>query len=160
MLELIKRIVSYKAVSFIFRMFLGITFLYACYDKILHPALFAEAVANYRFLPSFLIGLVAVTLPWVELMCGLFLILGLFVRSSALVASLLFSVFFVGLTSAVLRGIDINCGCFSVTNQGHSVDFSYILRDLGYLVLSIHVLFLDKGFLSLPTLLKRPSSDR
>lgn len=160
MLELTTRIVSHKTVSFLFRIVLGVTFLYACYDKILHPELFAEAVANYRLLPSPLVGLVAVTLPWVELFCGVFLILGLFVRSSALVASLMFIVFCVGLTSAVLRGIDIDCGCFSVTNGGHTVNFSYILRDLGYLVLSIHVLFLDRGFLSVSTLLRRPSRNR
>ena len=73
---------------------------------------------------------------------------------------MLFGVFFFGLSSAVLRGIDIDCGCFSVSNTGHTIGFSYILRDLGYLVLSIHILFLDKGFLSLSTLLKRSSGDR
>lgn len=157
MFELIKHAASHKTLSFLFRMFLGVTFLYACYDKILHPELFAEAVANYRLLPTALVGVVAVTLPWVELFCGVFLILGLFVRSSALVASLMFIIFSIGLSSAVLRGIDIDCGCFSVSDGGHSVNFALILRDLGYLLLSIHVLLLDKGFLSLASLWRRSS---
>ena len=152
--ELLKWIVSHKVLAFLFRILLGVTFLYACYDKILHPEAFAEAVANYRMLPDALVGLAAVVLPWVELVCGLFLILGLFVRSSALIVSLMFIVFSIALSSAVLRGIDIDCGCFSVTRNGHSVDFGLILRDLGYLVLSLQVLVFDRGFLSLAAVLR------
>lgn len=155
-LDIIKRAIAHKGLAFLFRIFLGGTFLYASYDKILHPDLFAGAVVDYHILPSSLAGLVAVTLPWVELFCGLFLILGLFTRSSALVACLMFFVFSIALTSAVLRGIDIDCGCFRVTNDGHSVNFSLILRDFGYLALSIHVLLLDRGFLSISPLLRRP----
>ena len=150
----IKHIVSHRFLAFLFRIVIGVTFLYASYDKLLHPHLFAEAVGNYRLLPSPLVGLVAVTLPWVELFCGLFLILGLFISSSALIASLLFVVFSIALTSAVLRGIDIDCGCFSVSQGGHNVSFDLILRDLGYLILSIHILFLDEGLLSLSSLLR------
>ena len=147
--HIVKRVASHKVLAFLFRIFLGATFLYACYDKILHPEAFAEAVANYRILPSPLVGLLAVTLPWVELFCGLFLILGLFIRSSALIGSLMFFVFSIALSSAVLRGIDIDCGCFSVTDGDHTVNVGLILRDLGYLVFSLHVLFFDKEFLSL-----------
>lgn len=155
-IEFVKRVASHKVLAFLFRVFLGVTFLYASHDKILHPEAFAEAVANYRMMPSPLIGLVAVTLPWVEFFCGLFLILGLFIRSSALVVSLMCLVFSVALSSAVLRGIDIDCGCFKVTNGGHSVDFSLILRDLVCLVLSVQVLLWDKGFMSLSGVLRRP----
>ncbi|UCE17723.1 MAG: DoxX family membrane protein [Gemmatimonadota bacterium] len=153
--EFLKQVVSHKILGFFFRMLLGATFLYACYDKILHPEAFAEAVANYRMLPAALVGLLAVTLPWVELFCGLFLILGLFIRSSALIVSLMFFVFSIALSAAVLRGIDIDCGCFRVTDGGHSVTVGLILRDLGYLVLSLHVLFFDKGFLSFSPLIRQ-----
>lgn len=151
----VKRVASHKVLAFLFRIFLGATFLYACYDKVLHPEAFAEAVANYRILPAALVGLLAVTLPWVELFCGLFLILGLFVRSSTLIVCLMFFVFSIALTAAVLRGIDIDCGCFSVTDGGHSVTVGLIFRDLGYLVLSLHVLFFDKEFLSLMPVLRQ-----
>lgn len=147
--DFLKRVASHKVFAFLFRIFIGVTFLYACYDKVLHPEAFAEAVANYRMLPGPFVGLLAVTLPWVELFCGLFLILGLFVRSSAFIVSLMFFVFSIALSAAVVQGIDIDCGCFSVTDGGHSVTLGLILRDLGYLVLSLHVLFFDRGFLSL-----------
>ncbi|MFQ6093348.1 MAG: MauE/DoxX family redox-associated membrane protein, partial [bacterium] len=154
--ELFKRVASHKVLAFLFRVFLGATFLYASYDKILHPEAFAGAVANYRILPSLLVGLLAVTLPWVELFCGLFLILGLFVRSSALVVSLMLLVFSIALFSAVVRGIDIDCGCFNVTNGGQSVNLGLILRDFAYLILSVQVLLFDKGFLSLSAILRQP----
>lgn len=153
----IRNLITHRALSFIIRIFLGITFVYASWDKILHPEAFAQAIANYRILPSFLVGIMAVAMPWIELFCGLFLILGLFVRSSALILSLMFVMFSIALSSTVIRGIDIDCGCFSVTKSEHAVNLNLIFRDLGYLVLSLHVLFWDKGFLSLSPIFKRSS---
>jgi len=154
--DFLKQVASHRIVACLFRIFLGITLLYASYDKILHPEAFAEAVANYRLLPSPLVGLLAVTLPWVELCCGMFLLVGLFIRSSALVASLLFLVFSIALSSAVVRGVNIDCGCFTVTGVGHTVTLSLVIRDLGYLLASIHILLFDRGFLSMSALLRQP----
>ena len=59
------------------RLILGVIFIYASIDKIFHPAAFAEAVYNYQILPDALINLTAIVLPWLELILGAFLILGL-----------------------------------------------------------------------------------
>ncbi len=149
-----RNIITHRVVSWIFRIFLGITFIYASWDKILHPEAFAQAIANYRILPSSLVGIMAVAMPWIELACGLFLICGLFVRSSALVIFLMFVMFTIALSSVVIRGINIDCGCFSVTKAGDNITLGLIFRDLGYLILSLHVLFWDRGFLGLSSLLK------
>ena len=97
------------------RLALGLVFVYASLDKIANPADFALIVKNYRLLPFDAINLVAVLLPWVELVAGLLLIFGLVTRGSSLLISVLLAVFIVALGINVSRGLDINCGCFSTS---------------------------------------------
>lgn len=119
---------------------LGGIFLYAAYDKILHPADFARIVYHYQLIgPSQHIGpwaanLLAVTLPWLEAVLGLMLVTGVWRREAATLTSLLLAVFIVAVSAALLRGIDIeNCGCFSVTGEGRAAGFKLILADLAML---------------------------
>lgn len=63
------------------RLILGGVFVFASFDKILHPASFAEAVYRYQILPDGLINLTAIVLPWLELIVGGFLILGFWIRA-------------------------------------------------------------------------------
>jgi hypothetical protein len=84
---------------------------------------------------------VAIILPWVEVLSGAFLILGVFRRSSALLISLLL-VGFIGLVAmAVLRGINTACGCFGSLSR--KADLKLILLDTFLLLLTLNV-FLAK----------------
>ena len=71
------------------RLVLGTVFLSAGITKIVDPAGFALAVYNYHILPAWLVNLAAVTLPWIEVVAGVCLVLGLWVPGSALVLSLI-----------------------------------------------------------------------
>lgn len=119
---------------------LGGVFLYASYDKILHPAEFAKIVYHYQVigpsavLPPLVPNLLAVVLPWVEAVLGVCLVVGLWRREAATLAGALLVVFLVAVSSALLRGIDIeNCGCFSVTAEGRAAGLKLILGDLALL---------------------------
>lgn len=120
------------------RILLGAVFIYASCGKLLHPAQFAEAVANYRLLPPWAVGPAAHGLPMVELACGLFLVLGLAVPGASLLASLLLASFGAAIIQAIWRGLDIECGCFSAAAE--RVGYPVLLRDLVLLVLSLTVL--------------------
>ena len=71
------------------RLILGGVFVFASIDKILHPAAFAEAVYNYQILPDSLINLTAIILPWMELVLGSLLIIGIWMPGTVLVSNLL-----------------------------------------------------------------------
>jgi uncharacterized membrane protein YphA (DoxX/SURF4 family) len=73
---------------------------------------FAETLANYRLLPAQANQILSVILPWWEITAGLLLVLGLWVRASALFSMGLFSVFVISITLALARGLDVQCGCF------------------------------------------------
>jgi uncharacterized membrane protein YphA (DoxX/SURF4 family) len=119
---------------------LGIVFIYASVGKILYPADFLISIRSYRLLPSMLIKPIAYALPWIEITFGVLLTLGVLVRFSAIVLSLLLAVFIAAITSALIRGIDINCGCFiqKLLENEQSFRFSdgllLILRDILFLI--------------------------
>ena len=125
------------------RTILGIVFIYASIDKVLHPEAFARAVYNYQILPDFLINLAAIILPWLELILGLFLIIGLFREGSACVASLLLVVFFGAIVFNLARGLDIHCGCFrtSTDSTNNAPMGWYVLRDGLFLLSAFYLLY-------------------
>jgi uncharacterized membrane protein YphA (DoxX/SURF4 family) len=139
-----KRIFEHRLLIFVLRLFLGFVFIYASWDKILHPAQFAQAVYNYKILPAPVINLFALILPWVELFAGLFLILGIYTRGSALIITSLLFIFVVVAVISVYRNLDISCGCFN-TAGGRKVGIQLILEDSSLLLLSFWVLIKEKG---------------
>jgi uncharacterized membrane protein YphA (DoxX/SURF4 family) len=94
------------------RIALAAVFLYAGFSKLPDPAAFAVSVENYRLLPCAFSGWVALYLPWLETGCAL----GLFLPRLRLGATALLAVLCAGfcgfIVSALLRGLDISCGCF------------------------------------------------
>ncbi len=96
----------------IIRLALGGIFLYAGFAKIADQTAFAGNIAAYRVLPYFGNYLAAAILPWLEAICGVLLIVGYRVRSAATVILLLTVVFATALASTLVRGLDIDCGCF------------------------------------------------
>jgi putative oxidoreductase len=102
-------------VQLVLRLVLGAFFVYASLDKIWSPAAFAKIVYQWQVAGPVPSNLVAVTLPWIELLAGLLLVAGVWKRESALVIALMLAVFIVSAGSVMARGIDVeNCGCVSV----------------------------------------------
>ncbi len=125
------------------RFLVGGTFVYASLDKILDPAAFAQAVYHYRILGADLLHPMALLLPWLELVAGLAMIIGLARRGAALLIGVMVLVFMVAIVSALARDLDISCGCFH-TEGGHVVGMSLLLRDLALLAGAV-VLVLNRG---------------
>ena len=98
-------------IPIISRLVLGFIFIYFSWDKIINPVLFANLVENYDMLPSELINIGVLVLPWIELIIGVCLILGVFMDTSALLSLLLLFLFIIMIFQAFLRGKSIDCGC-------------------------------------------------
>ena len=124
------------------RIVLGGIFIYASLDKIAHPAEFAKAIGNYHVLPFGLENLLALTLPWLELLAGVALITGVMVDGAAIMVIIMNIVFIFAISQALARGISIECGCFSVTTEGgDNIGLQTIIRDIGYLIMGFIVLY-------------------
>lgn len=158
-LKFLITIITDKRVVLIFRLILGVTFVYASLDKIAHPEQFAKIVYNYKILPGFLINIYAVTLPWVELLAGLFLILGIFTESASLLTSFLLVIFVVAISINVfIRGVDLNCGCFSTNPAGKKEGINLLFKDFLFLFMGLMIFFFNKSFATLSSLYSRKSS--
>ena len=122
------------------RFVLAIPFLAAGLLKIGHQPELARSIHNFFLLPSQWIGLTAIILPWLELVCATTLVFGVWIESSALILGVL-SLFFAVATASVLwRGFDVECGCFNGT--GHTsmahVFFNLALLAFAVVVVAFH----------------------
>ncbi len=114
---------------------IGFIFIYAAIPKIIRPDEFADGINNYRILPYFLVNLLAIGLPYVELLFGLFLFIGIRIKAASLGTTLLMVVFILAVLSAWIRGIDITCGCFG--SGGEIISIKEIARDIIFFLMSI-----------------------
>jgi uncharacterized membrane protein YphA (DoxX/SURF4 family) len=91
---------------------IGALFIYAGVVKAIDPAEFARDIDNYKMLPWQLSVWMGLYLPWLEIFCGLALIVRILYRGSVFVLTALMSLFIVITIIARMRGLDISCGCF------------------------------------------------
>ena len=94
------------------RIVLGALFIWAAVTKLPDMAGFAQDVANYRIVPAALVPFVASAVVGIELLGGIALVAGVMERAAAAVIACLLVAFIAFLSQALLRGIDLRCGCF------------------------------------------------
>jgi len=123
------------------RIILGMVFVYASYDKILHPAAFAKLINNYQILPDELVNLSAIFLPWLELTIGSLLIIGVWLPGSVFISNILLIIFICALMYNKARGLDISCGCFSTSEGEASESTFYLLRDFSFVVIAVFLFY-------------------
>ncbi len=109
------------------RLVLAGVFVLAAYEKIQDPYAFASSTYAYRIVPAPVATVVGIAMPAVEMVAAFALITGLFWRGGALILGGLLVVFVIGLFQAILRGIDIDCGCFG--KESSPVSFWLIARN-------------------------------
>lgn len=95
------------------RVALGVLFVSVSIEKIADAPAFAASISGYRIVTGDMALLAATILPWVELLCGCGLLFGLFVRGSSFLVLIMLAVFTIAVLSALWRGLDISCGCYT-----------------------------------------------
>ena len=133
-----------EKISLCFRMILGIIFFYAGLIKVMDPQGFALVVYNYHILPGFLINLTALILPWIEVIVGAALILGILVPGASLIVSSLLIVFLCAIAAALIRGLDVSCGCFNTSQDADPLTWMYLVRDTVLLAMAWFVFTYDQ----------------
>lgn len=124
-MDLPSRSIFWRIVALI----IGGIFIYSGVIKALDPVGFANDIDNYKILPWPLTVRLAFYLPWLEILCGLAVILGLLYRGGLLILTMLISIFIVASVVAKARGLDITCGCFGHASKNWSFT-GHLLLDL------------------------------
>jgi hypothetical protein len=97
---------------FLLSLVLAAVFTYAAISKFRDPLQFADSIAAFAILPTISINLVALSIPPFELGSGLLLLWAPTRRVGALAVVVASAIFFIALSSALFRGLTLDCGCF------------------------------------------------
>lgn len=137
-----KLLLTNKYYLLISRYILGIVFIYAGAEKISNPDAFAQAIINYKLFPIWIINITAITLPWIELVTGILLIFRVYIKiNSGIILSLLL-VFEIIIIISLLRGLNIDCGCFG---GGTKIGITKLLENFLLILISISLILFDKN---------------
>jgi uncharacterized membrane protein YphA (DoxX/SURF4 family) len=129
------------------RLGMAAVFLTAAVPKIQAPDLFAASVLNYKILPPWGINTMAIVLPWLELILGVLLALGIWVRACTVWMGILIVTFMIAFVSATSRGLDISCGCFEVGEHAKPTSVWWVvLRDSAFLAAAAALFRFGGGF--------------
>jgi putative oxidoreductase len=121
---------------------LGVIFVVAALPKIVDPPSFAHMIYNYKLIPWALVKPMALVMPWLELLCGLALILGIWKGTARTIIAALLLTFIIAISINLLRGNAIDCGCFDVSAANKTTEERFadmrlvILRDIGMLLMA------------------------
>ena len=136
-----KRLLTHPWLTIRVQIALGAIFVIAALPKIADPPSFAHMIFNYRLVPSSLINFSALVMPWVELLAGLALILGVWKAAARTVVGILLAVFIIAISINLGRDNAIDCGCFNVADRGKTHEQRIfdmkvdVFRDLGMLLM-------------------------
>ncbi|MGL1862030.1 MAG: DoxX family membrane protein [Pseudodesulfovibrio sp.] len=141
MIKTIKKIVMHPWIALGFRLYIGGLFVFAAMYKINYAAEFATTIASYQIVPYWAVNALAVFMPWVEIICGGLLILGIRVRSVSTIIAGLLVVFTVAIFINLLRDAPISCGCFHTVED--PISWWTILRDVTWIGMTMHIYYFD-----------------
>jgi hypothetical protein len=117
-------------------------FLYSAYSKLNKPLAFSESIYNYQLFGMVLSGWAAVIVPVLEGILGIGLITGLWLHESLLLTAALYIVFDLMIFQALIRGLDIDCGCFS-PGDSEPIDIYKILQNIILTTMAFWALILN-----------------
>ena len=139
-------VLANKYLILLSRIVLGVVFIIASIEKIAMPEEFAKAIQAYQIVPYPLLNIAALVLPWLELICGIFLLGGICIRSSSVILSCLLVIFCLGIITAMAQNLNIDCGCFGAGSSS-PIGWQKVFEDIGLLLLAIHLYtFPNSGF--------------
>jgi uncharacterized membrane protein YphA (DoxX/SURF4 family) len=141
-----------RVIIWLGRLLLGGIFVYAGYSKLFYPnhnlwpyfllkfsisanlSTFAFQVDSFKVLPAGAVAFVAHTLPFVEIVLGLLLLIGWRLRIWAAVTSAILVGFLCVVTRAYVLHMDINCGCFAAPEP---LTIKTVIRDSALVLLAV-----------------------
>ncbi|MEK7272124.1 MAG: MauE/DoxX family redox-associated membrane protein [Nitrospirota bacterium] len=147
------------AFSLLFRILLGLIFLFAGIAKISDPVRFIFTLREFNLFSEAVIPFMALYLPWLEFILGLFLILGLLYRASAFLLACLNTMFAIAILTVVVRGMEIDCGCFGmladILKIPDSADIKAVIRNVIFIGISVYIFIVKKTLFSLENYLRK-----
>ncbi|HON76849.1 MAG TPA: MauE/DoxX family redox-associated membrane protein [Spirochaetota bacterium] len=141
----------------VIRIVLGMLFLYSGIVKTFDPAAFGNIIDLYGIVPAVVVPYIAIVLPYVELLTGLFLITGFRIKAVSCIAMIMMAIFTAAIAVNVVRGRSFDCGCFELGRFGISEDISIFLvvRDCVLFLVFLLLFNVKRNYYSLDNVLEK-----
>ncbi|MCC5877246.1 MAG: DoxX family membrane protein [Candidatus Sumerlaeia bacterium] len=110
-----------------------------------NPLAFALSIESFKLVPSVFVPALTYYLPWFEVIVGLAIVFGIWARPGAILAGLLYIGFILGLGSVLVRGMEVDCGCFAGLFGTESVGWQTIGRNVVLLACCAGTVFFGEG---------------
>lgn len=135
------------------------------------PTGFASAIVKFEVIHADLVPLATFVIPWLEVIAGFFLALGLMTRGAAAALSGLLIVFTAAIISVMIRGMEIDCSCFGGAIEDRfgpaigewlepKVGYKSITRNAVLFLLTVCIATLGPGYLAIDQFIHGKSSRR
>ena len=118
---MIKKLLLHPLVVWVCRLVVAAVLIFAAVQKIWMPLEFARLIREYHLLPDQVLNLVAVVLPWLEIVCGLCFLSGFWLMGTAVLLSSLNIIFVIAIayrawlimssTGVGFFDLSYDCGC-------------------------------------------------
>lgn len=130
------------------RFIIGALFVFAGILKLQDPQAFAFAIKAFDILPDHLVVLATFVVPWIEIVAGLVLFFGFWVRTAAFLIALMLGAFLAGIISVLARNMDnVSCACFGKYEWPcvSPVGWCHVIRNSVLIVLALIPAILGPG---------------
>lgn len=138
-----KKFFSSEILFLVSRFILATVFIIAGIEKVSDLISFSSILHNYRIFPYWSINFIAVSLPWVELINGILLLYGYKKKEIAAIFGIILLFFILLIFISILRGLDINCGCFG-TIGSVKIGYVKIYENTFLFLLALQIFFFTK----------------
>jgi putative oxidoreductase len=139
-MEILKKIINNKYFLLVARVVVALIFIIAAIPKISNPAEFAGEIARYNLMPNAFLNIMALALPWIELITAIFLLVGIRMKANSVIISGMLLVFVVAIGLAMVQGLNINCGCHTKGLSG-KVGWAKIFEDIALMAFCAMIFF-------------------
>ncbi|ATZ07048.1 MauE/DoxX family redox-associated membrane protein [Corynebacterium striatum] len=127
-------------VSAFARFYMAYIWIKAGVVKLGEPLSVMQSIKAYEIFTLEWSGYLASIIGPLEIIGGVLLLLGLFLKTSAKVGTIVLALFMIGIGQAWLRGLGIDCGCFEANPEQDAQVMNYmmtLLRDTFYIFLMV-----------------------
>lgn len=132
-----KQMLFNRWILLLVRLSVGGVFVYAGIIKVQHPINFADSITTFQIIPTQLVNIIALALPPFEIIIGLMLILGWKVRLAAFSIFILTVIFAIVISQALIRGLEVDCGCFGSGKPSSLKTWASFGRDILLMAASV-----------------------
>jgi len=155
-MKMLVKFLSHPATLGVFKVLLGALFVISSISKIQNPSKFMDSIEAYKLLPVIFVHPMAIIIPWLQIVCGLFFIFDIYAQSTAFILSSLLVVYTAAIAQAFARGMSMDCGCFDlIEGLEDKVGWKSIARDLVFLGMTGAVFLFDKNTVNVYGLVKK-----